>query len=140
MKRRARQRAVILVDHGSREPAANAQLAAIASALARRLRGRRIETAHLSLVEPSVAAAIASCVASGAREIVVMPYFLAPGRHARHDVPRLVRETRARHPGVRIAVSAPLGVHAGLVAAVAERVRSAELKPRAPRASRVRSS
>ena len=140
MKRGARRRAVILVDHGSREPAANAQLFSIATALARRLRGRRIEIAHLSLVEPSVPAAIGSCIAAGAREIVVMPYFLAPGRHARHDVPRLVREARARHPGVRIAVSAPLGVHAGLVAAVAERVRSAELRPRAPRASRARSS
>ena len=133
MKRREHRRAVILVDHGSREPAANAQLAAIAAALARRLRGRRIETAHLSVVEPSVAAAIGSCVASGAREIVVMPYFLAPGRHARRDVPRMAREARARHPGVRIRVARPLGVHAGLVAAVAARVRAAAGARRVPR-------
>jgi sirohydrochlorin ferrochelatase len=132
-------RAVILVDHGSREPAANAQLAAVAAALSRRLRGRRVAVAHLSLVAPSLPAAIAACVAAGAREIVVVPYFLAPGRHARRDVPALARAARARHRGVR---SAPLGVHPGIVAATAERVREAELNRRAaaPRAARVRSS
>lgn len=137
-----RLRAVILVDHGSREPAANAQLAAVAAALSRRLRGRRVAVAHLSLVAPSLPAAIAACVAAGAREIVVVPYFLAPGRHARRDVPALARAARARHRGVRIRVSAPLGVHPGIVAATAERVREAELNRRAaaPRAARVRSS
>ena len=134
------ERAVILVDHGSRERAANAQLAAIAAALARQLRGRRVSTAHLSIAAPGLPVAIDACVAEGAREIVVMPYFLAPGRHAKHDVPRLARAARARHPGVRIAVSAPLGVHAGLVAAVAERVRQAGVRRGAPRASRARSS
>jgi sirohydrochlorin cobaltochelatase len=134
------ERAVILVDHGSRERAANAQLAAIAAALARQLRGRRVATAHLSIAAPGLPAAIDACVAEGAREIVVMPYFLAPGRHAKHDVPRIARAARGRHPGVRIAVSAPLGVHAGLVAAVAERVRRAGLRRDAPRASRARSS
>ena len=140
MNRVAHRRAVILVDHGSRERAANAQLAAIATALARRLRGRRVATAHLGFAAPGLPAAIESCVAEGAREIVVMPYFLAPGRHAMRDVPRLAREARARHPVVRIGVSAPLGVHAGLVAAVAERVRQARVRPAAPRASRARSS
>jgi len=115
-------RAVILVDHGSRERAANAQLAAIARALARKLRGRRVATAHLSLAAPSLPEAIDACVAQGARQIVVVPYFLAPGRHVRHDLPRLARAARARHPGVRIQVAAPLGVHAGLVAAVRTRV------------------
>jgi sirohydrochlorin ferrochelatase len=116
---------VVLVDHGSRERAANRQLAAIAAALARRLPGRRIATAHLSLAAPALPEAIDACVASGAREIVVMPYFLAPGRHAARDIPALARAARARHPGVRIRVARPLGVHAGLVAAVAERVRAA---------------
>ena len=131
---------MILVDHGSRERAANVQLAAIAAALGRQLPGRRVSTAHLTIAAPGLPAAIDACVAEGAREIVVMPYFLAPGRHALRDVPRLAREARARHPGVRIGVSAPLGVHAGLVAAVASRVRRAGLRPAASRASRARSS
>jgi sirohydrochlorin ferrochelatase len=124
-ERAAASRAVVLVDHGSRERAANAQLARIATALARRLGGRRVAVAHLSLVPPSIAEAIAGCVARGAREIVVVPYFLAPGRHATRDVPRLARAAAARHAGVRVRVAAALGVHRGLVDAVEQRVRSA---------------
>jgi sirohydrochlorin ferrochelatase len=129
------RRAVILVDHGSRERAANAQLSSIARALGRRLRGRRVTTAHLSIAAPSLPAAIDACIEAGAQEIVVVPYFLAPGRHARRDVPRLARASRARHPGVRIRVAAPLGVHAGLVAAVGQRVREAERATRPKRAA-----
>jgi sirohydrochlorin ferrochelatase len=126
VKRRAGpRRAVVLVDHGSREAAANRQLAAVAKALARALPGRHVATAHLSSAQPSLPEALDACVAAGAREIVVMPYFLAPGRHAAHDVPALARAARARHPGVRIRVAAPLGVHAGIVATVAARVRAA---------------
>lgn len=136
----ARRRAVVLVDHGSREAAANRQLAAVAVALARRVPGRRVATAHLSIGRPSLPEAIAACVAAGAREIVVMPYFLGPGRHAVRDVPRLAREAAARHPGVRIRVAAPLGVHAGVVSTVLARVRAAGGARRPRRsASRTRS-
>jgi sirohydrochlorin ferrochelatase len=118
-------RAVVLVDHGSRERAANAQLARIARALRRRLAGQRVAVAHLSLVAPGVGEAIDACVARGAREIVVVPYFLAPGRHATRDVPRLAREAAARHPRVRVRVAEALGVHAGLVDAVCDRIHAA---------------
>jgi len=134
-RRAAGSRAVVLVDHGSRERAANRQLAAIAAALARRLPGCAIATAHLSLARPALPDALDACAAAGAREIVVMPYFLAPGRHASRDVPRLAREARARHPGVRIRVAKPLGAHAGLVAAVVERVRGAARARRARRSA-----
>jgi sirohydrochlorin ferrochelatase len=128
------------VDHGSREAAANRQLSAIAAALARRLPGRRVVTAHLSVAEPSLAEAIDACIAGGAREVVVMPYFLGPGRHASRDVPALARAARARHPGVRIRVAAPLGFHAGVVETALARVRAAA-RPRRPgrSASRTRS-
>ena len=139
-KRAARRRAVVLVDHGSREAAANRQLSAVAAALRRRLPGWRVAAAHLSVAPPGVPAAIAACVAAGAREIVLMPYFLGPGRHASRDVPQLARDARARHPGVRIRVAAALGVHAGIVGTVMERVREAARSRRPVRsAARTRS-
>jgi sirohydrochlorin ferrochelatase len=126
---------VVLVDHGSRERAANAQLARVANALGRRLADTRVAVAHLSLAAPSIAEAIAACVARGASEIVVVPYFLAPGRHATRDVPRLARAAAARHPGVRIRATAPLGLHPGLIDAVCERVRGARRPTRGARAA-----
>ena len=72
-------RAILLVDHGSRRPAANALLEDIATKLRERVPDRVVQVAHMELAEPSIADGIAACVAAGAREIVVHPYFLAPG-------------------------------------------------------------
>ena len=118
--------AILLVDHGSRSAEANALLDAVARCVRERLPGRRVAVAHLDLAAPSVAEAVDGLVAAGAREIVLMPYFLAPGQHGVRDIPALAERSAARHPGVRVRVAAPLGLHAGLVDAVLDRVREAE--------------
>ncbi len=117
-----RTRAILLVDHGSRHAAANAQLTELAAMVQARAPDRIVRHAHLELAEPSIADAIERCVAEGAREIVVHPYFLAPGRHASRDIPRLAREAAERHMGVTVRVSPPLGLHEKLVEVVLERV------------------
>jgi sirohydrochlorin ferrochelatase len=90
--------ALLLVDHGSRRDEANAQLEALAVLVRERLgAGAIVGTAHLELASPSIAEAFDACVAAGASEIVVIPIFLAPGRHVSEDVPHLVREAAARH-------------------------------------------
>jgi sirohydrochlorin cobaltochelatase len=115
-------RAVILLDHGSREPEANAQLETLAALLATRIGGARVATAHLTLAAPTLAEAAAGCVRAGAREVVVLPCFLAPGRHVREDLPRLVSELRAAHPAATFALAEPLGAHPAVADALAERV------------------
>jgi sirohydrochlorin ferrochelatase len=121
LKRGAPKRAVLLVDHGSRAPAANRVLAAVARRLAKRLPEHVVKFAHMELADPSIDAAVEACVRAGAREIVVHPFFLAPGRHARSDVPRLARAAALRH-GARVRVSAPLGVHDALIDVILERI------------------
>jgi sirohydrochlorin cobaltochelatase len=119
-------RAVILLDHGSREPEANAQLEAIARLVAARMPGRQIACAHLSLAAPTLAQAAGDCVAAGAREVTVVPCFIAAGRHVREDLPRLVAELRTAHPGVAFRLAAPLGAHPALADALAMRANEAE--------------
>lgn len=118
--------ALLLVDHGSRHGEANAQLVALAELVRARLPDRVVHAAHLEIAEPSVAAGIDACVADGAREILIHPFFLAPGRHATEDLPRLAREGESRHAGVSIRVGPPLGLHPALVDAVLARVAEAE--------------
>lgn len=116
-------RAILLVDHGSRSPAANRVVAALARKLQRRLPGAIVRFAHMELAPPAIADAVDACVAAGAREIVVHPYFLAPGLHSSRDVPALARAAARRHSGVRVRVTAPLGGHDLLVEIVLDRVR-----------------
>jgi len=116
---------IVLVDHGSRAAEANAVLEEVAALLRRRLPGRIVEVAHMELAPPTLADAIARCVAAGAREIVVHPYFLAPGTHAARDVPAQAQEAARAHPGVRVRVTEPLGVHEGIIEAIVARIERA---------------
>ncbi len=109
------KRALLVVDHGSREPEVAAHLARLAEELRRRQPGVAVYVAHLELVKPSIAEAIAACAADGISDLVVHPFFLVPGRHASRDVPREVEAAAAAHPGMRVRVSAPFGSAAAIV-------------------------
>ena len=117
--------AIVLVDHGSRRPEANAQL----ESLAQRLRAREPETlvltAHLELAEPSIADALAACARARVDEVVLLPWFLAAGRHTRDDIPRQVAEAQAAYPQLRVRIGAPLGLDDKLVELALQRVADA---------------
>jgi sirohydrochlorin ferrochelatase len=113
--------ALLLVDHGSRRAEANALLAQIAALVAARRPTLIVEIAHMELAPPTVDEAFDACVSRGATEVVVMPYFLARGRHATEDIPALARAAAARHPHVALRMAEPLGVHALLAELVLAR-------------------
>jgi len=115
-------RAILLVDHGSRVPSANAGLEEVAEQLRARLPDRLVIVAHLEIAPPSIGEGIDACAAAGATEIAVHPYFLAPGRHTSHDIPRQVEAAAARHPGVRIRLTPALGPDPKLIDVIVERV------------------
>jgi len=117
--------AIVLVDHGSRRREANASLERVAELVRAAAPGREVRCAHMELAGPTLAEAVEACVAAGAREIVVVPYFLAPGSHSTRDIPRLARQAAERHPGTEVRVAAPLGVHPALAAVVLDRAREA---------------
>ncbi len=113
--------AIVLVDHGSRRSRANDSLEQVAEWVREAAPGRIVLAAHMELAPPSVADAVDACAARGATEVVVVPYFLAPGRHSTEDIPRLAREAAERHPGLAVRVTAPLGPDAKLAGLVLER-------------------
>ena len=110
--------ALLLVDHGSRRASANENLSLVAPIAREQLgEGAIVEVAHMELAEPTIAQAFDACVAAGATEVVVFPWFLAAGRHAREDIPQLVAEAAKKHPGVGYRVAEPFGPHPLLVQA-----------------------
>ena len=126
-------KALLLVDHGSRRNEANALIEQVADYARAQLPGWQVGTAHLELAEPDIPSAIDAHVAQGCRELIVSPYFLAPGRHSTRDLPRIVEEARARHPGVRFALAAPLGFDERIASVALDRARSAaEADPEVP--------
>lgn len=105
---------VILVDHGSRLAESNAALLRIATSFQQTLQHPIVEPAHMELAEPSIDQAVQTCKEKGAQRIVVVPFFLLPGRHWQQDIPKLTAAAcNSRH--IPYLVTAPLGESSGVV-------------------------
>ena len=112
----AGKRALLLVAHGSRLAEANTEVAELTARL-REASGDRYEIvthAFLEIAEPDIPTGVDACIAQGAAQLWVLPYFLAAGRHVRDDVPALLEQARERHPEVVINLCSHLGAEADL--------------------------
>jgi sirohydrochlorin ferrochelatase len=115
---------LVIVDHGSKKPAANDMLIDVA-AMFKRVTGTSIvEPAHMELAEPSIEQAFDKCVAQGATLVIVHPYFLSPGRHSTTDIPNLTAQAAAKHKhlGVKFHVTQPLGLDERIAHIMAQRI------------------
>tara|TARA_B100000953_G_scaffold234521_1_gene195906 strand:+ start:361 stop:753 length:393 start_codon:yes stop_codon:yes gene_type:complete len=121
-------RAILLVDHGSVKPQANDLLLEIARLVAAQAPDCHVEAAHMELAKPGIPEGIAACVKAGATDITVVPYMLAPGRHSTDDIPRISIAAGEQHQGLRLRVSAPLGVDSRLAEVILKRVEDAGSK------------
>lgn len=116
---------VVIVDHGSKRPAANAQLDLVVALFQKTTGAAIVEPAHMELAEPTIADAIGACVRQGATEIIVHPYFLAPGRHSTEDIPRMAAEAAAAHKNISCHVTEPLGLDERMCAVIETRIAEA---------------
>ncbi|KIH76331.1 CbiX protein [Geoalkalibacter ferrihydriticus] len=117
--------AILLMGHGSRIPAANEALHAIA-AMVRECTGFEIvEVSFREQHAPNIQKGIDACVAQGAQRVLLYPYFLFAGAHVLEDLPAEMEEAARRYPGLVMALGEPLGVHAKLGEIVCERIEDA---------------
>lgn len=120
MTERKTVRMLVVVAHGSRREASNAEVVALADRL--RLQAGAIFSdvvaGFLEIASPSIPDALEHCAAQGATEIVVFPHFLAAGRHVATDIPGEVAIFAAAHPNIAVTVAPHLGVSALLPQAI----------------------
>lgn len=102
---------LLLVAHGSRRPESNTEIAALAARL-QDVAGESyagISHAFLELAEPSIPAAIDDCVSAGSNEVVILPYFLAAGRHVIEDIPEIIAAKQSEYPQVCLRITGHFG-------------------------------
>lgn len=116
---------VLVVGHGSHRREANDDVRDAAQAIAQRGDFGLVEPAFLEIEHPNISEGFARLVERGAREIVVHPYFLSPGRHTRGDIPVEVQAAAAQHAGIRFRISEPLSAHPLVISASVERIHKA---------------
>ena len=120
------KRALILIDHGSTVDEANDLLVKIRERLSSFSDSGFdiIEYCHMELAPPTLEDAFASCVDSGADEVIIHPYFLAPGRHSKTDIPNMVDSVAINYPNVKYKISEPLGLHDKILEVIIDRASS----------------
>lgn len=115
-------RALLVVAHGSRRTASNDEVRQLTNQL-RAAAGdefAQVECAFLELADPSIPDGIDCCIAEGATEVVILPYFLSAGRHVVKDIPELVAGSQAKHPAVSLRIAPYLGTAGTLVGSLLE--------------------
>lgn len=116
---------IVFFAHGSSVGSANAAVQVIAGQAAAQGDFALFTTAFLEMAQPDLAAAVEDLAARGASTILVVPYFLTLGIHLQRDLPRMVEEIQARHPGLPIDVAPPLDGHPALSTILVERAKAA---------------
>ena len=125
--------ALMLIAHGSRRAASNREVAALAQRMAALAGDRYCTVVHgfIELAEPSVLGAATTAVAAGATELVVLPYFLAAGRHVVEDIPEQLEAVQAQFPDLALHSVPYLGAAAGVAPLLLE-LAATEVDRKAP--------
>jgi sirohydrochlorin ferrochelatase len=110
-------KALILIAHGSRLAASNAEIRALTQELHARVGDRfaYASCAFLELAEPSIASAIDAAVQAGSEDITLLPYFLARGAHVSEHIPGLVAAKQLEYPSIELHLMPYVGASPGMV-------------------------
>ena len=111
---------IILFAHGSRDPLWRGPIEAVALDIRARQPDAAVRCAYLELCVPSLPDAAAELIAAGAQRVRVFPLFFGVGKHAREDLPLLIDQIKAAHPGVLIELLPAAGEYPQLTALIAD--------------------
>ncbi|MDT0543180.1 MULTISPECIES: sirohydrochlorin chelatase [Streptomyces] len=120
---------LLVIAHGSRDPRHAATVAALCARVRSLRAGLRVEAAFLDFNAPRVGQVLDRLAAEGARDVVALPLLLTRAFHAKADIPAVLRETTARHPGLRVRQAEVLGPSPLLISALERRLYEAGLRP-----------
>ncbi|MFF8297590.1 sirohydrochlorin chelatase [Streptomyces globisporus] len=121
--------ALLVIAHGSRDPRHAATVHALTERVRAERPGLRVETAFLEFNAPSVPRVLERLAAERADEVVALPLLLTRAFHAKTDIPSVLREARARLPGLHIGQADVLGPSPLLNATLGRRLREAGVRP-----------
>jgi sirohydrochlorin cobaltochelatase len=116
----SRVKGIVLFGHGARNPEWAQPFHRIRDAILQREPEALVEPGFLELSRPSFDESVDCLVRQGATEIVVVPIFMAAGRHILKDLPELAASAMDRHAGLMVSLAPPVGEAEPVLAAMAD--------------------
>ena len=111
--------AIILFAHGSRDALWRRPIEAVANEMKQLSPDTQVACAYLELTEPDLPTTVAGLVQTGVNAIRIVPMFLGVGRHAREDLPLLLKDLIVQHPGVTFELRNAIGEEPEMTRAMA---------------------
>jgi len=108
---------LLLVAHGSTRKESNDEIRSLTEKMilpAKSGNYGKVSCAFLELEAPSIPEGIQNLIDDGIDEVVVMPYFLAAGRHVTEDIPAEIAKVQSVNPDKNIKMVNHLGSTDGL--------------------------
>lgn len=114
------KRALILFAHGARAASWAAPFERLRALAQARMPDVRVSLAFLEFMTPQLPDLVPELVRSGIERITVVPVFLGQGGHVLRDLPAMVEQLRAAHPGASIRVAEAAGENAAVLNAICD--------------------
>jgi sirohydrochlorin cobaltochelatase len=111
---------VILFAHGSRDPLWGLPIDAVAERMRAQKANLPVAVAFLELTEPDLPHTVELLMKQGVAHVRIVPMFLGVGRHAREDLPDLVRGLTQAYPQMSFELLPAIGEHPAMTALMAD--------------------
>ncbi len=120
-----RRTGILVVGHGSREPASNYEFEGLVGCVRKRRVDFNVEHAYVELAAPTLADGL-DAMARRNERVVVAPFFLFTAAHVKNDIPLALAGARRKFPTVRFTAARVLGVHPALAGLAYQRACEAD--------------
>jgi sirohydrochlorin ferrochelatase len=114
---------LILFSHGSVLCGAGENLKVHAALLRGRHEYAVVEIGYMNYSKPAFETAVERCAEAGVSRIVVVPYFLVPGKFVKVDLPKHINAVREKWPALKFVVCEAIGYDERLADALLELAR-----------------
>ena len=111
---------VILFAHGSRDPLWRLPIDAVAERMRAQQANLPVAVAFLELTAPDLPHTVELLMKQGVAHVRIVPMFLGVGRHAREDLPELVRGLTQAYPQMSFELLPAIGEHPAMTALMAD--------------------
>jgi sirohydrochlorin cobaltochelatase len=110
---------VVLFAHGSRDPLWRLPIDAVAQAMTSQWPSMSVAVAFLELTQPDLPSTVEQMMKQGLSHVRIVPMFLGVGRHAREDLPEIVRGLTDAYPQMRFELVPAIGEHPAMTSLMA---------------------
>ncbi len=116
---------VMVCGHGSRDADAVREFEAVAEGVAARLPQYAVASGFLEFARPIIRDGLDKLIAEGVTKILAIPGMLFSAGHVKNDVPSVLAQYAAAHPGVEMLFARDLGHDLKLIRAAGDRIAAA---------------